>query len=197
MNWVVFDYGEVISRRTAAMPLLASRSGVTLADFEPAYWAARDRYDRGCTDLRYWTAVGGQLGVEVDDEMSRDLTAIDVDGWLAVEEDTLDLLRDLSAAGARLALLSNAPSSFGRAAERQPWAAHFTHLMFSGDVGMAKPDPEIWSALVDRLGTTPQDCLFLDDRQVNVDGARAAGLRAERWLNATEMRQRLGEFGIQ
>ena len=38
--------------------------------------------------------------------------------------------------------------------------------------------------LVERLGCAPGDCLFFDDRQANVDAARAAGLRAELWPGA-------------
>lgn len=193
-NWIVFDYGEVISHPNWALPDLAERLGVAQSTFEPAYWAERDPYDRGCADLDFWRAVGGRLGLDVDEATSRALTAIDNDGWLSSNEETLALLDDLTRSGARLALLSNAPVSFARAAERQEWTKHFSHLVFSGDLGVAKPDPEIWAALVDRLDTEPANCLFVDDRQVNVDGARAAGLRAELWSTATELGPQLLRF---
>ncbi|GAB3485505.1 HAD family hydrolase [Amycolatopsis cihanbeyliensis] len=190
-GWVIFDYGEVISRRTEAIPDLAACLDVPRADFEPAYWARRDAYDRGCSDLEYWRAIGDALGVRVDEATSAELTEIDIAGWSPTEDATLELLDSLSAKGVRLALLSNAPASFARFAERQPWARHFRDLLFSGDVGIAKPDKAIFAMLLDRLEAAPADCFFLDDRQYNVDGARAAGLRAERWLGAASARQHL------
>lgn len=196
MHWVVFDYGEVISRPTAALPRLAKMLGVSPVDLLPAYWAERDRYDRGCGDLPYWRAVGERLGVPVDDDLAGELARADIAGWLHADPGTLALLVELSTADVPLALLSNASSSFGRAAERQPWAGLFQHLVFSGDLGIAKPDPEIWRQLLARLGARPRECLFLDDKRVNVDGAREAGLHAEQWTNPGHIRARLAEFGV-
>ena len=187
-GWVVFDYGEVICGRTTALPELADALGAPLAEFEPHYWRLRDAYDRGCPDLEYWGGIGDALGVPVDESTSDRLTEIDIRGWSDVREASLELLARLSEAGVPLALLSNAPFSFARFAERQDWMRHFRVRVFSGDVGVAKPDPEIFDLLVARLGVPAGDCVFFDDRQSNVDGARAAGLRAHRWDGAEAAR---------
>lgn len=181
-RWVVFDYGEVICGRTSALSRLAATYRVGLADFEPHYWALRDKYDRGCTDREYWGALGDALGVPVDESTSDTLTRIDIEGWSRLDSASVELVAGLAEAGASLALLSNAPSSFARFAEKQDWARHFRVLLFSGDVGLAKPDPAIFELLLARLDARAGDCLFFDDRQSNVDGARAVGLRAHRWL---------------
>jgi putative hydrolase of the HAD superfamily len=110
------------------------------------------------------------------------LTSLDIEGWLHPEPAALKLLAALDEAGSALALLSNAPVSFARVAERQDWARHFLATVFSGDLGCAKPDAEIFAALVSRLDANPGDCLFFDDRQANVDAALEAGLWAHRWL---------------
>jgi putative hydrolase of the HAD superfamily len=180
-SWTVFDYGEVICGRTSALPELASTLGVGLAEFESHYWAFRDRYDRGAPDLEYWGAIGDALGVQVDESTSDTLTRIDIEGWSRLEPASVELVSALAEAGASLALLSNAPSSFARFAEKQEWAQHFRVRVFSGDVGVAKPDPAIFELLLARLDAQAGDCLFFDDRQSNVDGARAVGLRAHRW----------------
>ncbi|WP_158884289.1 HAD-IA family hydrolase [Amycolatopsis anabasis] len=193
MNWVVFDYGEVISRRTAALPRLAAALGVELAEFEPHYWAQRDFYDRGAGDLEYWRAVAEPLGIPVSKSTSDTLTEIDIEGWSHVEPESAELLEALAEAGTALALLSNAPASFARFAERQDWIKPFRVRLFSADVGLAKPDAAIYQTLVSRLGAKPADCLFFDDRQYNVDGARAVGLRAHRWLGPSTAEEALSE----
>ena len=194
MSWLVFDYGGVISRHTQAIPALAARVGAEVTAFEPGYWSERDAYDRGLPDLDYWRAVCSHVGVEVDAALSEDLTRLDIEGWLPTDDRTVTLLGRLAGAGARLALLSNAPSSFGRVAERQPWAGHFRHVVFSGDLGLAKPDVEIYAALVGKLGARAADCLFVDDRQANVDGALAVGMSAHLWTSADDLADTLIRF---
>jgi putative hydrolase of the HAD superfamily len=196
MRWIVFDYGEVISKRTRALPELAAVLGADPAAFADAYWAGRLDYDRGISDLDYWRGVGALVGATVDETTSVQLTKIDTTGWLTVDPSTVDLLGDIRAAGLGLALLSNAPASFARATEGQPWTLLFDHLLFSGDLGVVKPDAEIWAALLARLGAPASECVFYDDRQVNIDGAIAAGLTGELWSTAAEARAHLAALGV-
>lgn len=116
-RWVVFDYGEVISRRTAALPAMAEMFGVPAEEFEPAYFAERESYDWGRPERDHWRAVGSRLGVEVDAQLARELTRIDNEGWLDTDPESLRLLDELDSRSVPLALLSNAPAAFGRAAE--------------------------------------------------------------------------------
>ena len=171
--------------------------GAPAAVVIPAYWALRERYDRGCTDLEYWQAVGERAGVDVDRGLAAALTEADAAGWLGTDAAALALIAELDRAGADLCLLSNAPSSHGEVFRQQPWARYFDHIMISGDLGgIAKPDPAIWASLTMMLDTPPGDCLFLDDRQVNVAGARTAGLHAEVWTGAADARAHLTRYQV-
>lgn len=197
MRWIVFDYGEVISRRTRALPRLADMLGAPEAAVVPAYWALRERYDRGCTDLEYWQAVGQRAGADVDRLLAAALSEADAAGWLETDPAALALIAELDRSGASLCLLSNAPSTHGEVFRRQAWARHFDRIMISGDLGgIAKPDPAIWAALTAMLEAPPSECLFLDDRQVNVAGARAAGLHAELWTGAADARAHLAKYQV-
>ncbi|HEY4453268.1 MAG TPA: HAD-IA family hydrolase [Pseudonocardiaceae bacterium] len=196
MRWVVFDFGQVIGLRTEAVPDLAARVGAPLAEFEAGYWAHRAEYDLVGDDLSYWRAVLDPVGIAVDAGFVAELTELDEAGWLRVDPGALALIVELFEAGVPLAILSNAPSSFGRAVAAQPWAKYFRTLLFSADLGVSKPDRAIYETLLDRIDAVAADCLFTDDRQANVDGAVAAGLRAERWQGADALRPFLVEFGV-
>lgn len=192
MNWIVFDYGDVISKHTDALPALAAAFGSEVGEFEPHYWAERFQYDSGGTDLEYWQSIGRALNVPVDQAFSEKLTWIDVEGWTHLEPASLELLEALHEAGAALALLSNASATFGRWVREQEWAGLFRVKLFSGDLGCLKPDAKIYRILLGELGAEPADCLFFDDRQSNVDGARAVGMKAERWLGAENAKSAVG-----
>lgn len=79
----------------------------------------------------------------------------------------------------RTGILSN---SFVGAREREQAAYGFADLVdsivYSHEVGTAKPDPRIYALTCARLGVRPGEVVFLDDAQACVDGARAAGMHA-------------------
>jgi HAD superfamily hydrolase (TIGR01509 family) len=60
---------------------------------------------------------------------------------------------------------------------------HFDHVTLSWDLKCVKPDPAIYRHAVDGLGVAAADALFIDGKEVNVEGARAAGLPAELYSN--------------
>ncbi len=55
----------------------------------------------------------------------------------------------------------------------------FELVIDSGFVGMRKPDPRIYELTIARLaGVSAEECLFVDDVEVNIDAARAIGMTA-------------------
>ncbi len=106
------------------------------------------------------------------------------DLWLAFEvsPESLAVAAALRASGVGVHLATN--QDRGRAAYMKAELGYdevFDSAFYSSDVGWAKPSAEFFTHVVDALGASPDEVLFVDDSQANVDGARAAGLRAERW----------------
>jgi epoxide hydrolase-like predicted phosphatase len=92
----------------------------------------------------------------------------------------------------RTGIISN---SFVGAREREHEAYGFEQLtdtiVYSHEVGVAKPDPAIYLLACDRLGVRPEQAVFLDDREPAVDGARAVGMAAVLFRENT---QAIGEI---
>jgi len=85
------------------------------------------------------------------------------------------LVRRARSHGIRTALLSN---SWGNTYPRDTWDGMFDDIVISGEVGMRKPEPEIFLLAARRLDLKPEECVFIDDLELNVDGARAVGMTA-------------------
>lgn len=58
-----------------------------------------------------------------------------------------------------------------------PIKEHFDDVVISSLVGVAKPDPEIYTLAAKRLGVEPNECVFIDDHDYRVEGALAAGMQ--------------------
>lgn len=93
---------------------------------------------------------------------------------LAIYEDSMtSLVTRAHAAGIRTGLLSN---SWGNDYDRSDWHEMFDAVVISGEVGMRKPEPEIFGLALDRIGLPAGDCVFVDDMAHNIVAAEQAGL---------------------
>lgn len=111
-------------------------------------------------------------------------------------DQTNDLARRLHQAGYDLYLLSNAGVRFDRAKGRIPVLPLLSGWVVSAYEHLMKPDPAIYALLCQRYGLEPSACLFVDDNQDNVEGARRAGMSAYRFTTAADLEAHLGDFGI-
>ena len=93
---------------------------------------------------------------------------------LANYEDSMtSLVTRAHAAGVRTGLLSN---SWGHDYDRSDWLDMFDVVVISGEVGMRKPEREIFELTLDRMGLPAGECVFIDDMAHNVAAAAKAGL---------------------
>src|SRR5450756_1361504 len=93
---------------------------------------------------------------------------------LAIYEDSMtSLVTRAHAAGVRTALLSN---SWGNEYDRSDWHEMFDTVVISGEVGMRKPERQIFELALDRIGLPAAECVFVDDVPDNIEAAVEAGL---------------------
>jgi epoxide hydrolase-like predicted phosphatase len=90
------------------------------------------------------------------------------------EERMVDAVRAARAGGVQTGLLSNSWSTGHY--DRDLLAELFDAVVISAEVGLHKPQPEIFRLAADRLGVEPERCVFVDDLRENIDGAEAAGM---------------------
>lgn len=93
-----------------------------------------------------------------------------------LQAEMLDLVRELRQAGLRTALLSNSWGNAGDEYPRQLFPELFDVVVISAEVGMRKPEEQIFRHTAALLGLRPEECLFIDDVEANVTAAAAAGL---------------------
>ena len=88
-------------------------------------------------------------------------------------EDMVGVVRRVRRSGIKTALLSN---SWGLNYPREGWEELFDVTVISGEVGLRKPEPEIYELCARQLGVPPSACVFVDDLAPNVKGAAAVGM---------------------
>jgi len=91
--------------------------------------------------------------------------------------------------GIRTGLVSNSWSTSHY--DRGFLAELFDAVVISAEVGLHKPQPEIYLLAAERLGEEPRRCVFVDDLRENCAGAEAVGMTAILHRDAAETIQRL------
>lgn len=100
------------------------------------------------------------------------------------DDEMIAATRAARAAGVRTALVSN--SWGGRDYPEELLADLFDAVVISGRVGLRKPEADIFLMAAKQVALRPPDCIFVDDFQINVDGAKAVGMEAVRHRTAGE-----------
>lgn len=96
----------------------------------------------------------------------------------AIDADLVEYAQSLKRQGYRLACLSNGSHEWTLKVINDHEMGHlFEDVILSGDLGIIKPDPAIYHYALKKLGITGPEALFVDDRQINIDGAEACGIK--------------------
>ncbi|RMC37828.1 HAD family hydrolase [Paracoccus alkanivorans] len=109
-----------------------------------------------------------------------------------------EIAEALRAAGHRLFAITNwSHDNWPAALDGYPrLGTLFEDIVVSGTERLLKPEPEIYLTLTRRNGIAAQDCIFIDDSALNVQGARAVGMDAVRFTDSETLRIALKERGI-
>lgn len=95
----------------------------------------------------------------------------------------------------KTAMLSNiAGSSLVRRFPNNELSEYFDVVIASGDIGFAKPEPQAYEIVADRLNLRCDECIFIDDRGIFCEGATSVGMHAIVYTNFAQCKRDLKEL---
>jgi len=108
------------------------------------------------------------------------------------------IVEELDARGVPLFVITNFSADFWRPfyERERAFFSRFQGIVVSGEEKLLKPDPAIYYLALDRFGLKPGEALFVDDREINVEGARAVGMAGHLFTTAGDLRARLQAEGL-
>ena len=107
-----------------------------------------------------------------------------------------DLLTSLKADGYRLYGLTNWSDAVYDVIEKFDILNLMDDRLISSEERLVKPDVAIYNRLCEKFGLVKEECLFTDDKQINIDGARAAGMHAVLFTDAHQYEEDLKDYGV-
>ena len=197
---VVFDYGMVLTGPPdpEAHAAMLHITGLPLDRFESLYWANRPQLDEGkLTGIAFWQKFLHEAEINPEPGAVEELNKWDARLWTTQNLVMLAWQQQLKQRGLLTAILSNISDNVLASVEREfDWIHRFDVLVWSYRVHMVKPDPAIYRYTLAKLGTSPEETILLDDRAVNVEAARAVGMKALEFLTVERLREDLIAAGL-
>ncbi len=195
---VLFDLGGVLETVSAAPQVESWTHGeIPASEFWHRWLSAESvrLFETGRIDANAFAShVVRELGIHVEPDVF-------LEGFLAWPDGPFDgaseLVSRVREAGFRVASFSNSnavhwPIMRRHQKTEEVFEANFpSHLL-----GLCKPDALAFSEVANRWGVAPGRILFLDDNEVNCEGARAAGMLAERVQGVVGAQEALRRHGI-
>ena len=188
---VVFDFGSVICEPIA--------SDAKIFDLWRDLGLTRSQWDEGFAKYRKMWDSGQILGDEMYRRMLSDcgvadpgpamlekLWRTDAEGFVETKiPETLAFMRQLRKSGRKVGILPNMSAEFYRDYFTKACAEYIAEadvVVVSAHEKLYKPDKALYDVAAKRIGLKPEELLFVDDLEVNVEGAKAAGWHAVQFL---------------
>ena len=178
----IFDFGNVIGQFYPKRFLAHYTSDENVINivsdivFDRLYW---DRLDDGTiTDEE----VKALFCTRLPDEL-KEVACKAYDNWvnkLTPVPGIENLIQDIHKSGKKLYLLSNISKTFQNTCRNVEWMDKlfdcFDGFVFSGEIGLVKPNADIFEHLLEKYNLNREECLFIDDSSLNIEGAKNVGI---------------------
>ncbi|HEX4285971.1 MAG TPA: HAD family phosphatase [Terracidiphilus sp.] len=198
---VIFDYGMVLtaSPDQEAHDAMVRITGLSEERFESLYWADRHAYDEGkLSGVAFWQKLLRDGNLDLGDDALHELNRLDARMWTTQNPRMLAWQQKLREHGILTGILSNMGDSVLESIEREfKWINNFNVLVWSYQLNIAKPNPQIYLHTLEKLGSKPEETLFLDDKLVNVEAAIALGMKSLQFLTVEQLRADLLAAGYE
>lgn len=123
----------------------------------------------------------------------------DIDSYLKINRTLVEIIQDLKSKGFKTVLLSNGNASFFK---RKVYIMYpdfenlFDEIVISSEVGMLKPNKEIFLYTLKKINSTPEEILFIDDNKQNTDGATLLGINGYVYTDNNSFLDYIKKLGI-
>jgi len=193
---IVFDIGKVLNSfdwNPYIKDLLGDAEAIAAVEraiWKSGLWLEKDR---GVIDEH--EMLDKMLELEPGYEQELRLAMDNIQGCLGRKPYAIPWIGELKEAGYNVYYLSNMSKHVIKAAwEAFDFVPHMDGGIFSCDVLLVKPEPEIYEALTEKYDLEPAECVFIDDHQENVDAAAALGWHGLLFTSYIETHRKLAEL---
>ena len=194
---IIFDYGGVVGTNVMSFihERVARKVGLPFEIVKGEYKKFSSTVQKGKMSMHmFWLKLGEALKIEPNEleEIWMDVFEEEI----KINEEVKEIIRLLKNGGYKVALCTNNVPSFVERHKRNGDFDIFPVQIISCEVGMRKPDREIYEFILKKLNVRAEECVFIDDRPVNVEAAKSVGMNGILFRDIKQLREELKKCGV-
>ena len=197
ISTVIFDWGGVLidSPGKDLMLYCASALNVEPSTLKNLFSEFKSDFQKGTVpESTIWQQICNQLEIPVPQTES--LWKDAVAHCFNNKQDVYEIVRNLRQQGYKTGFLSNTePPAMEYFFEHQ-YEQYFDATIFSCKEHLVKPDPDIYRLILHKLQAEPEETVFIDDKQSNLEGAKLVGMHTILFENPSQLIQDLRALSV-
>jgi epoxide hydrolase-like predicted phosphatase len=193
---IIFDWGGVLIDDPAPglMQYCAKSLKVSKEDYIKAHTKFEADFQKGLiSEDTFWEQICSELNVPKPNTPS--LWAEAFEAAYIPRDDMFSMAASLQENGFKTAVLSNTEASAMQLFHRQQYDM-FDVLVFSCLEGVEKPERKIYEITLKKLGSLPEQSVFIDDKPEYINGAKEVGIKTLLFQSIDQAKNELAEFGV-
>jgi epoxide hydrolase-like predicted phosphatase len=195
---IIFDIGGVLSPKEGKVEpysFIAKKYGITKEDLERVFYTYFEDYhfNKKLSQYKFWKKTLQELNKNVsDEEIEETIELFNKNMITSPSKKMINLLKSLSEKY-YLLLLSNSVRDMDKQIFSSSYIRYFDRMGLSHFNSKKKPLPESYLDIIKGLDLLPEECLFIDDKKINIEGAEKVGMRG---IVYTSLSQLIDELKI-
>jgi epoxide hydrolase-like predicted phosphatase len=193
---ILWDIGGVLERTEDLTPRkkVAERLGIEVPDLIRLLFGHTDNFRVQLGEItpeEHWESVRCQLGLSESDMIAIRQAFFAGD---RLDRNLVDYIRKLKHDYCTVVLSNYMAVLRERIMDEWDIGDAFHHLIISSEVGLMKPQPEIYQFALETVGFDPEETLFIDDSIENIEGAQAVDIRGILFTSPAQVKTELQKF---
>ena len=193
IRFVIFDFGGVMVPKTVKELYLKTAAAFNLdpTSVRKVWKSLEGKVSNSHITLgQFWQSMAEGLNVKDAGKVERIWRQHVYTRVIPIQK-MVQLVQDLKKKGYTVAVLSNVSDLFSDFHKVRGHYKIFDSIFLSHELGMVKPDLQIYKHTVEKLGMKPEECVFIDDKKENLVPAKQLGLHTIQFQSVTQVRKEL------
>ena len=188
---IITDLGGVVLEKgfSKLWDYIAKHHGLSFEDVDAVFKKQYAPFFSGQMSVsEFWKGFETELGLSEGESFWQNKLF----EFFVPQKGVLELYDSLRSEGHTIGLLSDEVSDIWKELDRRhSLSPHFDFIVISSEVGMHKPDPEIYKLALTKSPTTPSRNVFIDDREENLAPAKELGMQAILFQDTNTLEKKL------
>ena len=186
---IVFDFGRVLGGTDQKVLVQRVQKELNISH-EKAFCLVRGHKAHTGSEQEYWRTFSKNHDVTFPKNWPKLYSELKIDS-ITLNKDVAEIVKNLHDHGYILAILSNTTAARAERIQQLGGYKLFDLVLLSFEMNVSKPDEKAFRLLLDRANASPEQCLFIDDNQINIQVASGLGFKVIQFESHEQLRAEL------